>query len=88
MIQKALEKDINTFIVLHLFTQTCVAYMGKVVRTVAMSPGDAHSSRRQFLEECAPPGEIHRDMFGVYGKYCMDSSNVSTWCEFFKAAIP
>ena len=30
------------------------------------------------------PSEIHRDMCGVYGEDCMDCSNVSRWCTFFK----
>ena len=39
------------------FTGRCVAWMGKTVWTVATSCG-AHSSWRQFHEECAPPGDV------------------------------
>ena len=34
------------------------------------------------------PSEIHGDMCGVYEEDCMDHSNVSRWCSFFKVAIP
>ena len=40
------------------FTRTGVACTGKTVWILETSPGDAHFSRQQFLEECAPPGNI------------------------------
>ena len=32
--------------------------------------------------------EIHRDMWGKYGEDCMDHSNISKMCEFFKELLP
>ena len=41
-----------------------------------------------FWDRGHNPSEIHRDMCGVYGEDCVDRSNVSKWCAFFKAAVP
>ena len=40
------------------FTGTSVAYVGKSIWTMTSFPGGVHSSRRQFLEECAPSANV------------------------------
>ena len=60
-------------------------YATKMARMLLSSKCEEQRSVVLFLwARGHNPSEIHRDMCGMYGENCMDRSNVSRRCAFFK----
>ena len=69
--------------------QRSVNYATNMARILLSSTCEEQRSVVKFLwAKEHNLSDVHRDMCGVYGDDCMDRSNVSRWCAFFKAVIP
>ena len=70
-------------------SERSVNYSTVMVCMLMSSMCEEEQSVVQFLwAKGHNPSEIHRDMCGLYGEDCMNCSNISRWCTFFKVAVP